>query len=63
MTHAVRLKDDLLAVGGKAGPVDDANARQEPHGRTQRVERVLEIKPPDCVPLLPDSISELVSFA
>jgi hypothetical protein len=63
IAHAVRLEDELLPVGGKTGPPNNPDARQEPHGRNQRMPLVLEVEPPDCVPSLPHPISELVPSA
>src|SRR5215469_7719529 len=60
VAHSVRFEDDLLAVRGEARPITDTVRRQNSRGRTGRVPLVLEIEPPDGVPLFINVVSELV---
>ena len=60
VTHAVRLEDDFLAVGRIAGPPRNSPSGEEPYGSSHGVAPILQVEPPNGLPLLPDRISELV---
>jgi hypothetical protein len=53
IAHAVRLEDDLLAIGRIAGPRNESPTGEESQGSSQCMALVLEVEPPNGVRPLP----------